>query len=76
VQAWRAAEDTDAWRDLARTTDWALRLTEDEMRDLGAQLDAVVAPFARRALSGDQSPDGRVVDVMFQVVPRPEADDA
>lgn len=62
----------DPWRDAAASTDWAVRLTEEELVELGSAFIALVAPLQRRTFAGEAPPGARLVDVLTYLLPRPD----
>jgi predicted ArsR family transcriptional regulator len=65
----------DPWRDSATSSDWAIRVTEGELRELGSAITALLAPLQRRTYTGDAPPDSRLVDVLAYLMPRPDDPD-
>lgn len=62
----------DPWRESASSSDWAVRLTEEELVELASAFVALVAPLQRRTFAGE-APDGaRLVDVLTYLLPRPD----
>ncbi len=70
IRRYRQRRSTDPWREAAQTSDWALRLTEQELVDLGDAIASLLVPFQRRTFDGDAPPDARLVDVLTYLMPR------
>ncbi|MGI3780958.1 MAG: ArsR/SmtB family transcription factor [Janthinobacterium lividum] len=60
----------DPWRDSASSSDWSIRITEDELLELGAAVAALLAPLQRRTFAGDVPAGSRIVDVLTYLMPR------
>jgi len=70
IRQYRTRHATDPWRESATMSDWAIRLTEDELVELGQALSDLLAPLQRRTFAGE-APDGaRLVDVVTYLMPR------
>jgi predicted ArsR family transcriptional regulator len=72
IRRFRQRRSTDPWRQAAQTSDWSLRLTEQELVDLGDAISALLVPLQRRTFDGDAPPDARLVDVLTYLMPRPD----
>ena len=72
IRHYGAHEDNDPWRDSATSSDWAIRMTEAELVELGAAITALLAPLQRRTFAGDAPAGSRLVDVLNYLLPRPE----
>lgn len=62
----------DPWREHALTSDWAIRVTEDELAELGEALTALLVPLQRRTFDGEAPAGARLVDVLTYLMPRTE----
>lgn len=61
------------WRDADQYSTYVLRLTPEELRDLGDRIDAMVRPYI--SVTRDDAPDGAAdVHFGFHGVPHPGAD--
>jgi predicted ArsR family transcriptional regulator len=67
--AHRAAEP---WRESAMFSDWAIRMTEQELAELGEAISALLAPLQRRTFAGEAPAGSRLVDVLTYLMPRPD----
>lgn len=63
---------TDPWRDSASSSDWAVRITEDELVELGSAITAIIAPLQARMFAGEAPPGSRLVDFLTYLMPRPD----
>ncbi len=70
----------DPWREHALTSDWAIRVTEQELVELGEAMTALLVPLQRRTFDGEAPAGARLVDVLTYLMPRSdgraERDDA
>ena len=62
----------DPWPDSGSSSDWAIRITEDELLELSAAVSALLAPLQRRTFAGDAPAGSRIVDVLAYLMPRPD----
>ena len=60
--------ERDAWR---RAGNWAIRMTEQELDELGEAISALLVPLQRRTYAGEAPPGSRLVDVLTYLMPRP-----
>ena len=65
-------EVNDPWRDSASSWDWAVRITEAELVELGAAITALIVPFQVRTFAGEAPAGSRLVDVLTYLMPRPD----
>jgi len=73
IRRYRGYEPRDPWRDQAMGSDWVIRMTRDELAEIGDAIAALLAPLQRRTYDG-QAPEGaRLVDVLAYLLPRPDA---
>ena len=70
IRRFRQRRSTDPWQEIAHTSDWAVRLTEQELVDLSDAISALLVPLQRRTFDGDAPPDSRLVDVLTYLMPR------
>lgn len=64
---------TDPWREAGQTSDWAIRVTEEELVELGEAISALLIPLQRRTFDGDAPAGARLVDVLTYLMPRADA---
>ena len=62
---------SDPWREAASSSDWAVRLTQDELAELSAAFVALLAPLQQRTFDGGAPAGARLVDVLTYLLPRP-----
>jgi len=62
----------DPWRQSAASSDWAIRITEQELVELGSAITALLAPLQRRTYDGEELRGTRLVDVLTYLMPRPD----
>lgn len=74
IRRYHQRQSTDPWRGSASSSDWAVRITEDELRELGEAMTKLIAPFQSRTFAGDVPDGSRLVDVLTYLLPRPEED--
>ena len=67
-----ARRATDPWRESAMFSDWAIRMTEQELAELGEAISALLAPLQRRTFAGEAPAGSRLVDVLTYLMPRPD----
>ena len=72
IRRYRAARAGDPWRESAVFSDWAIRMTEEELIHLGDAIAALLAPLQRRTFAGEAPPGARLVDVLTYLMPRTE----
>ena len=72
IRRYRAAQTGDPWRESATVSDWAIRMTEEELIDLDRAVSALLAPLQRRTFAGEAPAEARLVDVLTYLMPRPE----
>lgn len=72
IRLYHQRRAADPWRDSASSSDWAIRVTEGELRELGAAVTALLAPLQRRTFSGEAPAGSRLVDVLAFLMPRPD----
>ncbi len=72
IRRYHERRGSDSWRDAASSSDWAVRLTEDELRDLGSAMAALLAPLQQRTFAGQAPQGSRLVDVLTFLLPRPD----
>ena len=60
----------DPWREHALTSDWAIRVTEDELAELGEAITALLVPLQRRTFDREAPAGARLVDVLTYLMPR------
>ena len=73
IRQYRAHRSKDPWRDSAVFSDWAIRVTETELVDLGRAVSALLAPLQRRTYDGEAPEGARLVDVLTYLMPRVDA---
>lgn len=76
ISHYAGRRSTDPWRESASSSDWAVRLTEEELVELGSAIVALVAPLQRRTFAGEAPAGSRLVDVLAYLLPRPDDRDA
>ena len=67
-----ARRATDPWRESAMFSDWSIRMTQQELDELGEALSALLVPLQRRTFAGEAPPGSRLVDVLTYLMPRPD----
>jgi DNA-binding transcriptional ArsR family regulator len=72
IRRYQERRTTDPWRDSAASSDWAIRITEDELLELGSAITALLAPLQSRTFAGDAPAGSRLVDVLSFLMPRPD----
>lgn len=72
IRRYHAQQPADPWRDSAASSDYAVRITEDELVELGSKITALVAPLQARTFAGAVPADARLVDVLTYLMPRPD----
>ena len=72
IRRYHERRASDPWRDSAASSDWAIRITEDELAELGSAMNALFAPLQQRTFSGAAPADSRLVDVLTYLLPRPD----
>lgn len=70
IRQFSARRSGDPWRDAALFSDWAIRLTEEELSELSAGITALLVPLQRRTFDGDVPAWARLVDVLTYLMPR------
>lgn len=76
AQRWLSDADrwSREWQEVSSFSDYALRLTTAETRQLVADLDAVVAKYRRHDYAGEMPPDTVVVVAQMHVFPNGDQD--
>ena len=72
IRSSAARRATDPWRESAMFSDWAIRMTEQELDELGEAISALLVPLQRRTYAGEAPPGSRLVDVLTYLMPRPD----
>lgn len=72
IRRYHAQQSADPWRTSAAASDWAVRITEDELIELGAAITALIAPLQARTFAGEVPSGSRLVDVLTYLMPRPD----
>jgi DNA-binding transcriptional ArsR family regulator len=72
IRHYRERQSADPWRTSAASSDWAVRITEDELVQLGSAITALIAPLQARTFAGEVPNGARLVDVLTYLMPRPE----
>jgi DNA-binding transcriptional ArsR family regulator len=72
IRHYRERQSADPWRTSAASSDWAVRITEDELVELGSAITALIAPLQARTFAGEVPNGARLVDVLTYLMPRPE----
>ncbi len=62
----------DPWRDSGSSSDWSIRITQDELLELSAAVSTLLAPLQRRTFAGNAPAGSRIVDVLAYLMPRPD----
>ena len=75
IRGWSGRRSSDPWREAADASDWTVRLTEQELLDLGRAITALIVPLQQRTFDGVVPEGSRVVDVLTYLLPRPVAPD-
>lgn len=74
IRHYRARHGIDPWHDSAVFSDWAIRVTETELDELGRAMAALLAPLQRRTFDGEVPAGARLVDVLTYLMPRDEGE--
>lgn len=74
IRHYRARHGSDPWHDSAVFSDWAIRVTETELDELGRAMAALLAPLQRRTFDGEVPAGARLVDVLTYLMPRDEGE--
>ncbi len=72
IRRYHERRGSDPWRETSSSSDWAIRLTEDELRELGSAMTALIAPLQQRTFAGKAPEGSRLVDVLTFLLPRPD----
>jgi predicted ArsR family transcriptional regulator len=72
IRRYAERRSADPWRASAQSSDWAIRMTEEELAELGSAIAALLVPLQRRTFAGEAPAGSRLVDVLTYLMPRPD----
>ena len=72
IRRYHAQQSIDPWQASAASSDFAVRITEDELVELGSAITALIAPLQARTFASEVPAGARLVDVLTYLMPRPD----